>query len=33
MFEQIRVTVGTPSEVDAFLDASASVLADLPSRS
>ena len=33
MLEQIRVTVGTPSEVDAFLDASASVLADLPSRS
>lgn len=33
MGEQIRVTVGTPSEVDAFLEASADVLASVASRS
>ena len=33
MLEQIRVTVGTPEEVDAFLDASREVLADVASRS
>lgn len=32
MTEQIRATVGTPAEVDAFLDASRDVLADVPSR-
>jgi histidinol-phosphate aminotransferase len=32
MDEQIRVTVGTPSEVDAFLVASAEVLSSIPSR-
>lgn len=33
MVEQIRVSVGTPDEVDAFLEASDEVLADVPSRS
>jgi histidinol-phosphate aminotransferase len=32
MTEQIRVTVGTPAEVDAFLTASEEVLAAVPSR-
>jgi histidinol-phosphate aminotransferase len=32
MLEQVRVTVGTPEEVDAFLEASAAVLAGVPSR-
>lgn len=32
MDEQIRVTVGTPDEVDAFLEAAAEVLSDVPSR-
>jgi histidinol-phosphate aminotransferase len=32
MDEQIRVTVGTPAEVDAFLDASTTVLAELPTE-
>ncbi|MDX1658488.1 MAG: aminotransferase class I/II-fold pyridoxal phosphate-dependent enzyme [Nitriliruptorales bacterium] len=32
MLEQLRVTVGTPEEVDAFLDASRDVLADVASR-
>ncbi|MDX1621387.1 MAG: aminotransferase class I/II-fold pyridoxal phosphate-dependent enzyme [Nitriliruptorales bacterium] len=32
MLEQIRVTVGTPDEVDTFLDASRQVLADVASR-
>ncbi len=32
MGEQIRVTVGTPDEVDAFLSASSDVLADVASR-
>jgi len=33
MDEQLRVTVGTPEEVDAFLDTSRDVLADVPARS
>lgn len=33
MFEQIRVSVGTPDEVDTFLAASDEVLADVASRS
>jgi histidinol-phosphate aminotransferase len=33
MMEQLRVTVGTPDEVDAFLTASADVLGEVPSRS
>lgn len=33
MMEQLRVTVGTPAEVDAFLEASAQVLSGVPSRS
>jgi histidinol-phosphate aminotransferase len=32
MTEQLRVTVGTPEEVDAFLDASTDVLSSVPSR-
>jgi histidinol-phosphate aminotransferase len=32
MTQQIRATVGTPEEVDAFLAASAEVLADVPAR-
>lgn len=32
MFEQIRVTVGSPAEVDAFLEASDDVLAEVASR-
>ncbi len=32
MTQQIRATVGTPSDVDAFLAASADVLADVPAR-
>jgi histidinol-phosphate aminotransferase len=32
MFEQIRVTVGTPDEVDAFLAASQEILVEVPSR-
>jgi histidinol-phosphate aminotransferase len=32
MAEQLRVTVGTPDEVDAFLSASRDVLSDVPSR-
>jgi histidinol-phosphate aminotransferase len=32
MLEQIRVSVGTPTEVDAFLEASSDVLAAVPSR-
>jgi histidinol-phosphate aminotransferase len=32
MLEQLRVTVGTPEEVDAFLAASEEVLADVPTR-
>jgi histidinol-phosphate aminotransferase len=31
MLEQIRVSVGTPREVDAFLEASRDVLATVPS--
>jgi histidinol-phosphate aminotransferase len=33
MLEQVRVSVGTPDEVDAFLEAARDVLADVPSRS
>lgn len=33
LLEQIRVTVGTPEEVDRFLEASADVLTDVSSRS
>jgi histidinol-phosphate aminotransferase len=32
MTEQLRVTVGRPDEVDAFLTTSAVVLADVPAR-
>ena len=32
MLEQIRITVGTPDEVDEFLQVSKDVLADVPSR-
>lgn len=32
MLEQIRITVGTPDEVEEFLQASKDVLADVPSR-
>lgn len=32
MDEQVRVSVGTPDEVDAFLEAAPEVLADVPSR-